>query len=341
MSRKSKILSNAELSAFCQQISLIIAAGLPTYYGVSILCDEAPDKQTHDLLKQIYKPMELGATLHSALKDTGYFPKYMINMIQLGEETGRLEEVLNSLSKYYDREDEIASGIKSAVAYPLVLSAVMIAVIVVMIAKVLPVFSQIYAELGSELTGTAAVLMKLSEYINRYLLVIIAFMLFAALVLFIFFKTRFGKKLLMKTALSMSIASSRFANCMFLALSSGLDTDRGLDLAQALVNNPVLDSKINDCRKNISNGETFSEALLHSNIFSKMYSSWIAIGSKTGSMDEVMQHICTSCEDDTDARLSRFISVIEPAMVILLCIFIGFILVSFLLPLLGIISSIG
>ena len=305
MSRKSKILSNAELSAFCQQISLIIAAGLPTYYGVSILCDEAPDKQTHDLLEQIYKPMELGATLHSALKDTGYFPKYMINMIQLGEETGRLEEVLNSLSKYYDREDEIASGIKSAVAYPLVLSAVMIAVIVVMIAKVLPVFSQIYAELGSELTGTAAVLMKLSEYINRYLLIIIAVMLFAALVLFIFF------------------------------------TDRGLDLAQALVNNPVLDSKINDCRKNISNGETFSEALLHSNIFSKMYSSWIAIGSKTGSMDEVMQHICTSCEDDTDARLSRFISVIEPAMVILLCIFIGFILVSFLLPLLGIISSIG
>lgn len=72
----------------------------------------------------------------------------------------------------------------------------------------------------------------------------------------------------MKTALSMSIASSRFANCMFLALSSGLDTDRGLDLAQALVNNPVLDSKINDCR-NISNGETFSEALLHSNIFQR------------------------------------------------------------------------
>lgn len=101
------------------------------------------------------------------------------------------------------------------VAYPLVLSAVMIAVIVVMIAKVLPVFSQIYAELGSELTGTAAVLMKLSEYINRYLLVIIAFMLFAALVLFIFFKTRFGKKLLMKTALSRSIAPAALQTADF------------------------------------------------------------------------------------------------------------------------------
>ena len=70
MSRKSKILSNAELSAFCQQISLIIAAGLPTYYGVSILCDEAPDKQTRDLLEQIYKPMEQRFTVHLKIQDT-------------------------------------------------------------------------------------------------------------------------------------------------------------------------------------------------------------------------------------------------------------------------------
>lgn len=86
----------------------------------------------------------------------------------------------------------------------------------------------------------------------------------------------------MKTALSMSIASSRFANCMFLALSSGLDTDRGLDLAQALVNNPVLDSKINDCRKNISNGETFSEALLHSNIFQRCTQAGLQSAAKPG-----------------------------------------------------------
>lgn len=341
MSRKTKILSNAELSAFCQQMSLIITAGLPTYYGVSILCDEAPDEQTHALLEQIYRPMEVGCTLHSAIKDTGCFPEYMINMIQLGEETGRLDEVLASLSTYYDREEEIRSGIKSAVAYPLVLSVVMIAVVFIMIARVLPVFSQIYTELGSELTGTAAVFMKLSEYINRYMLVIISVIALVAIILFIFFKTNTGKNLLKKSALSMSIASSRFANCMFLALSSGLDTDHGLDLAQSLVNNPHLDKKINICRENISQGETFSEALLHSGIFSKLYSSWIAIGNKTGSMDEVMKHICIAYEDDTDSKLSKYIATIEPALVILLCVFIGFILISFLLPLLGIISSIG
>ena len=101
MSKKSKYLSNTELSAFCEQLSLVITAGLPTYYGVSILSDEAPDAETHDLLEKIYKPMELGQPLHVSLKEAGVFPPYMLHMIQLGEETGRLEEVLKSLSAYY------------------------------------------------------------------------------------------------------------------------------------------------------------------------------------------------------------------------------------------------
>ena len=139
----------------------------------------------------------------------------------------------------------------------------------------------------------------------------------------------------------MSIAASRFANCMFLALSSGLDTDKGLDLADELVSNPHMSNKISTCRDDISHGSSFSSALLRSGIFSKMYSSWIAIGNKTGSMDEIMNHICKAYEEETDNRLTHFISVLEPALIMILCLFIGLILVSFLLPLLGIISSIG
>lgn len=341
MFNKSSYLSNIELSAFCKQISLVIKAGLPTYYGVSILCDEAPDTQTKQLLTQIYEPMALGSTLFSAINDTDCFPPYMINMVKLGEETGRLEEVMDALSVYYDREEEIQSGIKSAVVYPLVLSIVMIAVIIVMVSKVLPVFSQIYAELGSDLSGSAAFLMNVSNIINSYIVVILVVVVVVAAVLLIFFNTRAGKRVLQHSSLSVSIAQSRFANCMYLALSSGLDTDQGLSLSKELIENNVVVSRIDDCKQKLSSGETFSDALLSSNIFSKMYSSWIAIGSRTGSMDEVMSHICTSCEDETDKKLSRFISVLEPALVVVLCFFIGFILVSFLLPLLGIMSSIG
>ena len=217
----------------------------------------------------------------------------------------------------------------------------MLVVILVMTAKVLPVFSQIYTELGSELTGTAALLMKISNMINHYMAYIILIIILLVVLCIVFFNTNSGKKYILGQKIPMSIAASRFANCMFLALSSGLDTDKGLDLADELVSNPHMSNKISTCRDDISHGSFFSSALLRSGIFSKMYSSWIAIGNKTGSMDEIMNHICKAYEEETDNRLTHFISVLEPALIIILCLFIGLILVSFLLPLLGIISSIG
>lgn len=341
MAKKKRTLSNGELSAFCKQIAMILSAGLPTYYGVSILLDEAPDESTRKLLNQIYTPMEAGGTLHAALEDTGVFPDYLIHMIELGEETGRLEEVLRSLSQYYEREAEIKAGIKNAVTYPVVMTVMMLAVVIVMIAKVLPVFSQIYAELGNELSGTAASLMNISNLLNKYMIVIILAVLIIALLCYGFFKSNIGKTLFQGHGISMTIASSRFANCMNLALASGLDTDHGLDLAAELVNNPHMEEKIRKCKEHIKHGEGFSRSLLLSGIFSQIYASWITIGFKTGSMDDVMRQICESYEEDTDERLHHFISILEPTLVIILCLFIGLILISFLLPLLGIMSTIG
>ena len=338
---RQNYLSNAEISAFCAQLSMVLNAGMPTYYGISILCDEAPDEATRVLLEKIYKPMEQGVSLYGALKETNVFPPYVLNMIQLGEEAGRLDEVLKSLSRYYEREDTIRSSIRSSIVYPFILTILMVSVIIVMVAKVLPIFSQIYAELGSELTGTAKALMNISTAINQYIVIFAILFVVALVTGIIVLRTDLGKILFQKQGLAVSIAASRFANCMFLALSSGLDTDTGLNLAHTLVNNPYMQHKIDVCKEAISHGDTFASALLKSDIFSKMYTSWIAIGSKTGSMDDVMQHISEAYQKETEERLSHYIAVLEPTLVIILCAFIGLILVSFLLPLLGIMSSIG
>jgi type IV pilus assembly protein PilC len=339
--KKKKVLSNMELSAFCQQIAMILNAGLPTYYGISILKDDAPDEQTRALLEEIYAPMETGQTLYAALSMTGAFPDYMLHMIELGEQTGRLEEVLISLTSYYEREASIRAGIKNAVTYPLVMTIMMLAVIVVLIAKVLPVFSQIYEELGSGLTGFALTMMKISNVLNRYMIVFVVIFIALLLGAFILYKTDFGKMLFQGRRLAMSIAASRFANCMHLSLASGLDTDHGLDLAQELVNNPYMQEHIRSCRDHLKNGESFPEALVDSGIFSKLYASWITIGYKTGAMDEVMERIGKAYEDESQSQLDRFIATLEPTLVIILSVFIGLILISFLLPLLGIMSSIG
>lgn len=338
---KRNPLTQAEISAFCQQIVMVIRAGLPTYYGVSILRDEAPDEQTAALLSRIYEPMENGASLYEALRSTGVFPSYMLHMIHLGETTGRLEEVLVSLDRYYDREAQIRDNIKSAATYPLIMTFLMIAVILVLIAKVVPVFSKVYAELGSELTGTARTLLHISTILNHYMLGFVIAFLVLLIICMILYHTDLGRVLFLGQKLAMTVASGRVANCLYLVLSSGLDSNIGLTLARELVNNPHMQALIDKCHENIRHGESFDKALLLSGIFSQMYASWIAIGSRTGEMDQVMERICNAYEEETDARISHMLSLLEPILVIILCFFVGLILISFLLPLLGILSSIG
>lgn len=341
MFRKNNKLTEAEISAFCQQVNMIVKAGLPTYYGISILHEEEKDPETKELLGQIYAPMEQGASLYEAIAETNAFPEYMLQMVHIGEQTGRLEEVLDSLTVYYEREAQIRAGIKRAVTYPLVMSAMMLAVIVVIITNVVPIFADVYAELGSNLAGSAKLLMDISTFLNQYLLVFLGVIVAVGILLVILSQTPAGKRFLSNRGIARSLAASRCANCLYLALASGLDTDEGLSLAEQLVDNSHMEAAIRRCKELIKDGEGFSKALLLSGCFSEMHSSMISIGYKTSAMDDVMLNISKAYEDETDEKLQRFVSVLEPTLIIILSFFIGLILVSFLLPLLGIMSSIG
>lgn len=341
MFRKNNTLTQAEIASFCQQINMIVKAGLPTYYGISILMEEEKDPETKSLLAQIYEPMEKGTSLYHALSQTDAFPEYMLHMLHIGEETGRLEEVLDSLTVYYEREAAIREGIRRAVTYPLVMSVMMLAVIVVIITNVVPIFADVYAQLGSGLTGSAKLLMDISTFLNQNLLLLLCALLVLVVLLLVISRTPWGKKFLSARGISRSLAASRCANCLYLALASGLDTDEGLSLAKQLVNNSFMESAITRCQELIKEGESFSKAILRSGCFSEMHSSMISIGYKTSAMDDVMQKISNTYEAETDRRLSHLVSILEPTLIIILSFFIGLILVSFLLPLLGIMSSIG
>mgnify|MGYP003166605963 CR=1 FL=1 len=326
--KKQQMLGNLEIAAFCDQLSMIVSAGIPIYEGISILQEDAPEEETAEILSVISNSLDHGSSFCDALRETNVFPKYVLDMIGIGELAGKLEEVLNALTGYYKREESIQNSIKNAVTYPLLMIAMMLAVILVLIAKVLPVFHQIYMELGSDLTGFAGAMMRFSDALNQYLFVIVIVLIA-------------GQKFFKKRSLALSTAASRFANCMALALSSGLDTDQGLMLAEQLVDNPYMASRIKKCRDLTASGRGFAEAVLTSGIFSKIYTSMITIAFRTGSMDEVMHQISEEYEEETDRQIAGFISVLEPTLVIILSIFIGLILISFLLPLIGIMSSIG
>ena len=343
-----KLLTNRELSSFCDQIAMILNAGISPVEGISIMLEDTTTAEGKQILGKISEQIETGQSFHTSVSAAEVFPKYALDMIEIGEQSGRLEEVMRSLSAYYEREENIAENIKNAVTYPFIIIGMMAVVILVLIIKVLPVFNQVFIQLGTEMTGFSRTLLNLGTTISNYALVFIVIIAMLVLLYFFMSKTPAGQRLwgifcaksVFTKPIYDKIASGRFASGMALTLSSGLDTDNSLEMVERLVDNSVMAQKINSCRSLVANGIGFAEALVNVGIFSSMYSRMISIGYKTGSVDKVMAKIASGYEEEVDTRINHLISVLEPTLVIILSVIVCMILLSVMLPLMAVIGGI-
>lgn len=320
------------------------------------MLEDTPEGDGTVLLKGMIATMEETGSLYEALITSKVFPPYLCSMVQIGEQSGRLDDVMASLSEHYHREEEMARNIKSAVTYPLVMLGMMMVVIFVLIVKVLPVFNEVFRQLGTGLTGISGTILSLGNTISRYaaLLVILAVLLVILAVLlatvFLYFaftaKGRhqigsFARSFFLTKNLMEKIACSRFASGMYLSLSSGLDTDQSLEMVSRLVEHPVIQAKIKQIQELILEGTSFADAVTKSSIFSGIYTRMVSIGYKTGSMDDVMKQISVQYDEEIDARMTDLVAKLEPTLVAILSIVVGLILLSVMLPLMGIMSNIG
>lgn len=348
--KKSQIkLSNYEIASFCRQMALLIKAGISPAEGIEILIQDSHDASAKRLLEQINHVLMSGEKFHVALEMNGSFPDYMVHMVTIGEESGTLDTVMNSLADYYEREESISTSIKSAVSYPLIMVFMMLVVVIVLIIKVLPIFQQVFTQLGTNMSGFSQSLLDLGNILNKYSIVMVAILVLIALLFIFFSSTDKGKKIfkgflgkfVSTRKLMQELESARFASGMVLTLSSGMDTFEGLSLVGKLVETDEMKKKVENCRNLLLEGDSFPEALEKSNIFTSFYSQMVSVGFKSGSMDSAMQQIAERYEKETERKIYSFIAVVEPTLVILLSVIVGIILLSVILPLMGIMTTIG
>ena len=347
--KKEKLLSNAEIASFCSQTAMLFQAGIAPEESMNILLKDSNATGGREIISKILEVCRQGESFHNALAATGLFPDYVLNMIALGEESGNLDDCMQSLAAYYEKEEAISDNIKSAITYPFIMIAMMLVVIFVLISRVLPIFNQVFVELGSEMTGFAGTLLKLGNSINRYSLVLIMILILLAILYLAATRTKFGQK---KTSRFLtvfpltkrfyeSIACQRFASGMAMAMSSGMDTFASLDMVSLLVENEKMREKIAGCKKAIQEGENLADALTNADIFSSLHSRMVAVGFRSGNIDTVMHKIADNYEKETDRRIQSILSILEPTLVIILSLIVGMILLSVILPLMGIMASIG
>lgn len=347
--KEQKKLSNAEIASFCNQTALLFQAGIAPAESIQILISDVRSEKGRELLSSILNYCRHGEKFNKALAASNVFPDYVLHTVALGEEAGTLDTCMLSLAAYYEKEEAISENIKNALTYPFLMISMMLVVIFVLISRVMPIFNQVFIELGSEMTGFAASLLHFGENLNRYSLILsLAFCVLLSMY-FVFTRTAWGKRTIVKflnhfpltKSFYASVACQRFASGMALCLGSGMDTYKSLDMVYQLVGNENMQEKILACKDSIHAGSNLAEALASSNIFNNLFSQMVAVGFKSGNVDIVLSKIADGYEKNTDRKMQSIIAVLEPTLVIILSIIVGMILLSVILPLMGIMSSIG
>ena len=346
----AKRLTDSELSVFCTQIAMLLRSGISVTEGLGIMVEDSENTEGRAILKTALDHCELGEPLSSGLRASGAFPEYLLNMTAIGEESGRLDEVMDALSSYYEREDALHEAVRSAVRYPLVM-IVMMAVVMggsddPRVARFQRgVFAAGHrAERGLPLhpacrSGAEPVFRPagcigcrrgrcaaLAEQDRRR----------ARISAQIFFEPRSGQPQIGGQDRQRPVRQR-----MSLMLSSGLDTDKSLEMVSRLVDSPLVRKKIAHCQELIGEGQNFADALVNAGLFTGVYARMVTVGYKTGSADAVMKNLADRYQEEIDTQVSRTVSLIEPTLVAVFSVLVGFILLSVMLPLMGIMSSIG
>ena len=343
-------LSNNQISTLCMELALMLHAGISADDGLHLILEDESAASDRAVVEYLSKAVDDGTPLTRAMADTGAFPAYVTGLVGGGFRTGRLEEALNALSRYYDDRARLESQVRSALLYPALLLLLMLVVVVVLLAKVLPVFDQVFRSLGGAMTGVAGGLLRAGLWLDGVLPVMCVLLALAALVLAAFavsdsFRDRCLRIWRARHAVkgvTGKLTSARMAQALSMGLRSGLPMEESLDLAGSLMEDiPAAQKRCQDCRAKLDGGAPLADALKETGAFPPVYCRMLALGVRSGSADTVMEEIARRLSDEGEAGLQEQVGRVEPVLTIAGSLLVGVILLSAMLPLLNILSAVG
>ena len=342
-----KTITNGELSGLAMELSMLLHAGTGVGDALSMLSQE---DGYQDLLAGMARRADEGAPLSQCLREGGRIPAYVCGLVEVGEETGRTEEALSALSRYYERRARLDRQVRGALLYPAVMLVLMLLVIAVLLVRVLPIFDDVYASLGGRLTGVAGGLLALGQWLDKAMPAL--WVLMALLVVFLgsfaalpgfrakltgAWRARHGDK-----GVSRKLNTAQLAQAMAMGMASGLPTEEAIELAAGLMEDvPPARARCLECHKKLENGEALGRAMKDSGLLPAGQSRLLELGQRSGAGDAAMEKIARDLSEESEAALENAVSRVEPALVLICSLLVGLILLSVMLPLMHIMSAIG
>jgi type IV pilus assembly protein PilC len=338
------------LAVFTRQFSVMIDAGLPLVQCLEILGTQEEDKNFAAVILQTRADVEGGASLADAMKKhPKVFDPLYTNMITAGEAGGILDGILKRLAQYIEKAVKLKSQVKSAMIYPIAVIIIASAVVSAIMIWVIPTFKSLFEGLGAGLPLPTVIVMKISEYMVRFLpfyLVGIAALVYGFRR---YYATDKGQHVVDKIVLELpvlgpimrKIAVARFCRTLSTLIASGVPILDGLDITAGTAGNIIVQDAIMSTRKSIERGETIAAPLKQTGVFPPMVVQMIGVGEATGALDAMLSKIADFYEDEVDTAVAGMLTLLEPVMIVFLGVVVGGIVIAMYLPIFGLISELA
>jgi len=331
----------AELAATTRQMATLLAAGLAIDDALATVVEQADQQLLSRTLARLREDVRQGEALHAALaKHPGVFPALYVSIVQVGEDSGTLDQAMHRLADFLEAQARIRARVQAALAYPVLMAVVGIGVLAFLFAFVVPKITRMLEEMGQALPWPTLLLIRLTDFLASYWWLLALLVAGAAVALSRYRQTEQGRlrldRLQLKAPLFgqllLLIITARLARTLATLLSNGVPLLKALGITRSLVSNRLLRQALEAATQRVQEGGSLAVALRESALFPPMLAQLTAAGEKSGQLEEMLYRVADSYEHQTDLSITGLLSLLEPVMILVMGCLVGFVVLAILLP---------
>jgi type IV pilus assembly protein PilC len=339
--RGSKKIVRKDLPAFSRQMAAMLSAGMPIVAALETVEEQTVNPNFKLVINHVRKSIEGGASFSESLQQMpAIFDDLYVNMVRSGEHSGQFAETMKRIGELLEATARLRRKVKSAMTYPIVVLTLAITIALGMIIFIVPVFAQMYIDFGAKLPGPTQFLVNLSNAGKKYSPIIIPLAIGAVIGFKKWKKTDHGALIMdafylrapVVGVLVQKVAVARFSRTLAQLVQSGVPILGALEIVARASGNRVMERALMDARKSVEHGDTLSSGLANKRCMPTILIRMMAAGEKTGKVDEMLESVADTFDDEVEAMLASLTSMLEPLLMVFLGVIIGGIVVCMFLP---------
>jgi len=339
-----------DLALFCRQFATTLRSGITVVDSISILRKQTTSKKLSQVLDMVYDEILKGNSLSASMaKEPKVFPFLLINMIETGEVSGNLDNVMEDMADHFEKEYRLGQKVKGALTYPIVVSIVAVLMVALLLTFVMPTFVSMFDSFGAELPGPTKLLMGISDSLKYFWYLYILIIGTSTYLIKKYINTPQGRhrydKFLLKMpifgALNTKVVMERFASTISVLLSSGVDILQAIEIVQRVVGNEHIKESLEQVREGVRKGFGLGKTMEATGSFPPLVYQMVDVGENSGTLDFVLQKVADFYESEVETAIGQLTTMIEPLIIIVLGGVVGFIVISMILPIFDLYDVIG